>query len=903
MVCLLRVGLSDAPDQISEDGFVADQFGPYVIERHEDGSTYELGRGAMGVTYRATDTSLQRTVALKIIKTDLAGRSAEARDRFTREARAVAALRHPNVATVYHFGIREETGQCFYAMELVEGETLDARVRRTGPIDVHTTVKIAQQITAALGAAEKRRLVHRDLKPANVMIATAEGADGVEDLSDIHIKVIDFGVAKALAEKTDPRVLTHRGLVGTPAFASPEQFTDTPVDVRSDIYSLGATLWYLLTGKIPFADRLFDKLRRSPNSVAPPVEQLKAAHVSSCLISLLMSMLAIEPAARPSVRDLARRLENIRARLGDRRKAIRRLAVAAGLIALTTGAFFFLFRPSGARMSNYTANLPEKSIAVLPFENRSEDKENAFFAAGIQDEVLTSLVKISEVKVIGRSSVMSYRDPAKRNLREIGQQLGVAHVLEASVRRVADRILVHASLIDTRDDRQLWAERYDRTIADSVGLQGELAMEIAVALRAKLAPEEKESLAAKPTDNADAYVLYLKANELVNASLTIASLLEADQLYAQAIALDPRFALAHARASMNNTGIYFFDDPDPARKAKALAQANEALRLSSTLGEAHLALGMHLFSSEKDYNGALKELAIAATAAPNDGEILKYTAITYRRQGRWSEAVATFQRAESLEPRAPEGIYRRAVNYLLMRDWPAAAASFERVLAIEQTGRIAKAYSEFYRTGDPAVGQVVLTKFGKEVTFAGWDFSMIQRNFVRAEKILAQIPQKTLEPDDKTFFQGCTALARGDVNAAKRLFETARPTAEAAVDAHPDEARYRSRLGLVYAYVGRKEDAIREARQAVEVEPVSKDAYHGAIWASVLALVYARTGEAEQAITLIEHLLSTPGAVDEGQGWVGITLAELRLRWEWDPLRSNPRFQKILAGPEPKTIY
>src|SRR6266480_4845666 len=283
MVCLLRVGLSDAPDQISEDWFVSDQFGPYVIERHEDGSACELGRGAMGVTYRATDTSLQRAVALKIIKTDLAGRSAEARERFTREARVAAALRHPNVATVYHFGIREETGQCFYAMELVEGETLDARVRRTGPIDVHTTV----------------------------MIAIAEGTDGVEGSSDIHIKVIDFGVAKALAEKTDPRVLTHRGLVGTPAFASPEQFTDTPVDVRSDIYSLGATLWYLLTGKIPFAERLAAKIRQRSNSVTPPVEQLKAAHVPSRFISLLQSMLAIEPAARPSVRALPPRLERM----------------------------------------------------------------------------------------------------------------------------------------------------------------------------------------------------------------------------------------------------------------------------------------------------------------------------------------------------------------------------------------------------------------------------------------------------------------------------------------------------------------------------------------------------------------------------------------------------------------
>ena len=320
MVCLLRVGLSDVPDKISEDWFVPDQFGPYVIERREDGNAYELGRGAMGVTYRATDTSLQRAVALKIIKTDLAGRSAEARERFAREARAAAALRHPNVATVHHFGIREETGQCFYAMELVEGETLDARVRRKGPIDVRTTVEIAQQITAALAAAEKRRLVHRDLKPANVMIATAEGADGVEDSSDIHIKVIDFGVAKALAEKSRSASFDASRSHRHTRFCQSGTIPDTPVDVRSDIYSLGATLWYLLTGKVPFAERLAAKIRQSPNSAAPPVEQLKAAHVPSRFISLLQSMLAIEPAARPSVRDLAIRLERIHTQLADRGK-------------------------------------------------------------------------------------------------------------------------------------------------------------------------------------------------------------------------------------------------------------------------------------------------------------------------------------------------------------------------------------------------------------------------------------------------------------------------------------------------------------------------------------------------------------------------------------------------------
>ena len=433
----------------------------------------------MGVTYRAIDTSLQRPVALKLIDSEWVKRGAEARERFMREARAAAALRHPNVATVYYFGIREENGQCFCAIELVEGETLETRVRRTGPLDALTTIEIALLVSSALAAAEKRGLVHRDLKPANLMlVAAGSEADapksGQAEVSEMAIKVIDFGVAKALADKPDAMDLTH-GFVGTPAFASPEQFTDAPVDTRSDIYSLGATLWYLLTGNRPFQGATIEQIRASQRSRALPLEQLKAARVPSRLVSLLVSMLALEPATRPGVRELTGQLQTIRAYLTNHGKRMRRLALAAALIVLGTCAALYLVHPLlNQRFQRNTPveNTPSKSIAVLPFENRSEDKENAFFADGMQDDVLTSLVKIKELKVIGRSSVMSYRDGTKRNLREIGRQLGVAHVLEGSVRRFADRVLINVNLTDTRDGRAVWAERYDRTLADLTGLKG-----------------------------------------------------------------------------------------------------------------------------------------------------------------------------------------------------------------------------------------------------------------------------------------------------------------------------------------------------------------------------------------------------------------------------------------------
>src|SRR6266545_607963 len=385
MICLLRVGFDDAeePDE-TLFASVTDRLGNYRIERSDDGSLWELGRGAMGVTYRAVDTSLQRPVALKLIDSEWVKRGAEARERFMREARTAASLRHPNVATVYHFGIREENGQCFCAMELVEGETLEMRVRRTGPLDALTTIDIALQVSSALTAAEKQGLVHRDLKPANLMFVAAapdanDSSPGKAAKADTVVKVIDFGVAKALVEKPDAMGLTHGGFVGTPAFASPEQFTDAPVDVRSDIYSLGATLWYLLTGNRPFRGTTIEQIRASQHSRTLPIEQLKAARVPSKLVALLVSMLALAPAARPGIRQLKTQLQECSSQILDRWKIVKRFALAAALVTLVIVAVVLLFpqkRNQPLSGATNTSSIPPKSIAVLPFRNLSEDKDN-----------------------------------------------------------------------------------------------------------------------------------------------------------------------------------------------------------------------------------------------------------------------------------------------------------------------------------------------------------------------------------------------------------------------------------------------------------------------------------------------------------------------------------------------
>src|SRR5499427_4508895 len=371
MFCLLQAGIGNEEERIQDSTpeIPAEnlRFGVYEIDCHADGSLCELGRGAMGVTYRATDTSLQRKVALKIIKTDIAERSADARERFMREARAAAALRHENIATVYQFGMCVETGQYFYAMELIEGETLDERVRRAGPLDARTTIGIAQQVTSALAAAEKHGLVHRDLKPANLMLVNAD--DSVVAESDQAqakrrrirvlrksgipvVKIIDFGLAKAFHSATDPKSLTHDRFVGTPAFASPEQFEHSALDVRSDIYSLGETLWFALTGKAPFAGRTLSEIHRAQKSNALPVEQLKAAHVPHRLKSLIESMLAFEPASRPGTGELASRLQ----RCSPERRSVRRSRVALAAAAAVFGLSAF-FVAHQSRVQNAALNL------------------------------------------------------------------------------------------------------------------------------------------------------------------------------------------------------------------------------------------------------------------------------------------------------------------------------------------------------------------------------------------------------------------------------------------------------------------------------------------------------------------------------------------------------------------
>jgi eukaryotic-like serine/threonine-protein kinase len=867
-----------------------------------------IGTGGMGDVYLATDLTAGRKAALKLLPTRFTS-DAERLKRFQQEARAVVGLNHPNILTVYEIG--EDHSNHYIASELIDGETLRQRLAR-GPMEMEEAVDVAIQVASALAAAHEAGIVHRDIKPENIMLRP-----------DGYVKVLDFGIAK-LADQELPATMaeaeavllveTHLGsILGTVRYMSPEQARGTPVNKCTDIWSLGVVLYEMVAGRTLFSGETPGEVMNSIVTTEPPPLTNYIAQTPGELQQIIDRTLRKEPAERyQTAHELLEALKSLRRRIEFKDELAHstkapwwlnwtRSPTALALVLLGAAALA-LALPFYWHRNLTTSPIPEKSVAVLPFENFSDNKDNSYFAAGIQDDVLTSLAQIRELKVISRTSVMAYQKPGGRNMRQISQALGVANVLEGSVRRTGDRVRVNVQLIDARNDRHIWAERYDRAVADSIGLQGELATQIATALKAKLAPEEKARLDVRPTTNSEAYMLYL-------TGLGTGDDIEAEQFYMQAVALDPGFALAYAQASMRNSGIA---GDDRARKARARAQAEEALRLSPTLGEAHMALGLCLFWGEKNYDAALKEFEVAAATSPNNADIYFYLAGIYRRQGRWRESVASFERALSLDPRNPSLALNAGNNHLFMRDWSAAAVCYNRALEIKPDSVIPKiglAYVELFRNSNPAAGREILRDIpaginpNGMVIMARWDLAMLERDYATAEKIVTDSPLEDFRDLPKTYYHGRIALARGDIESAQRYFAAARPDTEKRVRDNPDAAERRAQLALLYAYMQRKEDAIREARRAIELEPESQNAFHGALWAGNLALVYALVGEPGQAITLIERLLSTAGGVSYPDWPSSITLAELRLRWEWDSLRSNPRFQKILAGPEPKTVY
>ncbi len=881
------------------------RYAHFEVEVGADAFPVELGAGAMAITYRARDTVLNSEVALKVIDRGVA-QNPGARSRFLREARAAANIHHPNIARVTYYG--EQDGECFYAMELVKGETLEARVRRDGPMPLALALQVIEQAARALASAEACGVVHRDIKPSNIMLESdASGA--------LTVKLIDYGVAKVMGPQAELGAeQTQAGFIGTPAFASPEQFAGAgqlPIDTRSDIYSLGVTFWFLLTGRTPFVGRSMEEIRARQSSELS-LEQLRILHLPAQVIALVKSMLAPDPKDRPqTARELLSAVHSCYERFNPKARSHRRRVMLAGAAAMLTIAAIALGTWLYQRARPFTPM--ERSIAVLPFENLSSDKENAYFAEGIQDEILTRLSKIADLKVISRTSTQHYKS-APENLPEIAKQLGVAHILEGSVQKSADAVRVNVQLIKAATDSHLWSETFDRKLTDIFSVESEVSKAIADQLRAKLTGQEQEIITAKPTNNPQAYDAYLRGLAYtLKTAFTPENSLGAQKYVKEAVRLDPNFALGWALLSYVDASGYLTQSlqPTAALREEAREAADTALRLEPNLGEALLAKGFYQYACLKDYDTAVKYLEQAERLVPHNSRILQGLAYVERRRGNWDKSEAYFNEAEKLDPRNVNLLSQHARSYVCLRHFPEALAKLEQILNITPDdidtlvlkARIAQA------EGDLPRASALLAPLRLGVGYVNALETQVYQAILesRPAQVIAQLKEILAKPDqalgyyngELRFWLGWAQEVAGDHDGARESWSQARTELEPFLEEQPKNFVLLGDLALTNMGLGDNAAALTLAERAIAMMPIDKDALTGPRPLDILARVAARIGDPDRSIATLTKLLSIPYEAPLAAN-PPLTPALLRLDPMFEPLRNDPRFQKLVASSAPK---
>lgn len=583
------------------------------------------------------------------------------------------------------------------------------------------------------------------------------------------------------------------------------------------------------------------------------------------------------------------------------------ITVALGVIASALFLFQLYWAKSNTGSRGANAAISQKSIAVLPFENLSDDKQNSFFTDGVQDEILTNLARVADLKVISRTSVMQYKSAATRNLREIGQSLGVAHVLEGSVQRIANKVRVNAQLIDARNDAHLWAQTYDRDLADVFAIQSEIAETIAEQLQAHLSDNEKAEISKPPTKDPVAYDLYLRArqlDDLVNNPNAKESLLQGISLLEEAVRRDPRFLRAYCLLCEIHLDLYWagFDHTDQRREMARLALKN-AEEIQPDAGEVLWMKGEYAYHGFRDYDRALAELNRAKELLPNEARIYVLAGAIDRRTARFPEAEANFKRAVELDPRNFVVLIEAASTYQGRRRYPEAKSLYEKALAISPNDPFARyllGFNSFAQTGDAAEWRKLLEvvaqqgpEAARSVAFPLLVCSWMQRDKKESEKAVALIPAEGIANSfdeasvPREFCVGRTAWLFGDKELAGTALTAARAIFERATQEQPDYSQAWSYLGLTDAMLGRRDEAIREGKRACEVLPYEKDSWVGPAWITYLAMTYTWCGEKDAALELLEKSATLP---------VGVTYGELKQSPDWDALRGDPRFEKLVAS-------
>jgi TolB-like protein/Tfp pilus assembly protein PilF len=861
----------------------------------------EIGHGGQGTVYRARQKSLNRTVALKVIRPGQRPSKANFR-RFRLEAEAAASLDNPNIVPVYEVGERD--GSCYYSMKFIEGGPLNESLRE--PMPTRRSADLIARLARAVHYAHERGILHRDIKPGNILLDTK---------NQPHLA--DFGLARLT--ETESTVTGTIETLGTPSYMAPEQALghNNQLTRATDVYGLGAVLYHLLTGHPPFAGGTTYDTIRLLLETEPRQPRLWNPKIDRDLTTICLKCLEKDPQRRyrsalALAEDLERWLkhEAIHARrtgiFGRAKKWVRRNPTRALLlVSLTALAAAIGWNVlHGESFSQPTVT----GIAVLPFENLSRDGDDSFLADGVQDDILTKLAKIPDIKVISRTSVMQYR--GERNMREIGAALGVSHALQGSVRKNGTQLHLNAQLIDTRTDTHVWAEQYDCDLNGIFAAQSAIALKIADQLHAKLSTAEKLDMARPPTANLTAFEFYTRAKNLVLmtsfTTSTKANLLEAVDLLNRAVAHDSSFFQAYCLLSHSHDLLYFFGfDHTPARLAFAESAIQTAFRLRPDSGEARLARAENLYRGYLDYSGALAELELARRTLPNDPMVFELKGYIERRRGKQQEALQSLERAVDLDPRNFFTLQQIAASYDLLQRYADEAAILERALAIKPDDldtKVARALMEVDWKANTRPLHRLLDEIRaknpadvENVADAWLICALAERDAAAAKAALNGSGENPLSDDvirfNRPFMEGVIARMTNESDKAGIAFTAARVAQEKVVQAHPNYGPPLCVLGLIDAALGRKEDALREGRRAVELLPVAKDAINGPRMIAHLAMIAAWNGEKNLACDQLAIVVHPPAPLTYGQ---------LKLLPFWDPLRGDPRFEKIVSSLAPK---
>ena len=893
----------------------------------------QLGVGGMGEVYEAEDTKLGRKVALKVLPGETA-RDPRRRERFEREAKAVAALNHPNIVTIY--SVEEAAGIDFITMELVEGQTLRQLLPRGG-LSLGKVLDLAIPMADAIAAAHQQGITHRDLKPENILVSR-EG----------RVKVLDFGLAKVSEvfggagelSRLPTTALTGEGrIVGTIAYMSPEQAEGKPIDVHSDVFTLGIILYEMSTGERPFkGDTAVSLLSSILKDSPPPVTQINST-LPRDLARIVNRCLMKDPARRfHSAQGLAAELATLKqdsdsgelqsltsdlrrpgvaslpgAKMSGRVRMFR-YAAAAVVVAGLAGAGYVGLRAwrggAPAAPVEGRVGLPgtgggtadgRQRIVVLPFENLGAS-DDGYFAAGVTEEITSRLASVSGLGVISRTSAVQYARTGKTT-KQIGSELGVNYVLAGTVRwergaGKSSRVRVTPQLVRVADDTQLWGDRYDREMKDIFEVQSEIAQQVVQKLGVAMRQPERQAIGSQPTQNLDAYQSYLRGKALSESpSGTRESQAQIDQLLEQAVQLDPNFAVAWAALSKADSAAYHYHfDFTEERLAKARECADRALALQPNLREGHLALGYYYYWGRRDNGQALEEFRLAAGSGGDDPESLEAMAYIWRRQGRWDESIAAMEKAFALNPRNGELASNMVGSYQSMRRYPEALRFADITISLAPDAPflyLFKAFLQVTADGNTRAARETIKQINPrgfpELPGVESYLNMLDGRFKESLDGLASFPKDVLDTPDvyrpKALLEGMVFLAMNDRGRARAACESARQLLEKSIAGSPRDARMRSALGLTLACLGRKDEAMREARLATDLSPLSSDAIDGPQFLETLAEVYVMVGEYDAALDLLEKLLSIPS---------GTSGSLLKLDPVWSPLRKLPRFQRLV---------